>query len=128
MTCTTPNVIYLAECEKCGLQGVGSTTVWKPRLRNYKSWVKNNLRQCRIANHFIDNKECRGPTNKPWMNMKFKIIDCLDNAQDLTTENLEHELLRKEQFWIRTLLTYHHGLNSSHDINRTRRCDRERFE
>ena len=128
MTCTTPNVLYLSQCEKCKLQGVGSTTNWKPRLRNYKSWVKKQIRQCRIGNHFIDSSECRGPDNKPWENMKFSIIDCVDNFQGFSTEQIENELLRKEKFWIRTLLTFHHWLNSSHDLNRSSRCEREKID
>ena len=128
MSCNTPNVIYLAQCEKCKVQGVGSTTKWKPRLRNYKSWVKNKTRLCRIANHFIDSPNCRGAGSKPWENMKFKIIDCLENVHELSPEQIELELLKKEKFWIRSLLTYHHGLNSSHDLNRTNRCEREKVD
>ena len=128
ITCTTPNVVYLAECKKCQVQGIGSTTSWKPRLRNYKSWVKQRVRQCRIGNHFIDKTECRGPANKPWENMKFTIIDCLDNFQGFSHEQIEEELLKKEKLWIQKMLTYHHGLNSSHDLNRTRRCEREKLE
>ena len=125
MNCDTPNAIYLAECKKCKLQGVGSTVKWKPRQRNYKSWVKKGIRQCRIGNHFIDNAGCRGPVDKPWENMKFTIIDCVDNCENLTLEQIDDELLKKEKMWIRKLMTYHHGLNSSHDLNRTRRSDRE---
>ena len=128
MNCNTPNIIYLAECEKCKVQGVGSTTKWKPRLRNYKSWVKNGTRLCRIANHFIDSTDCRGANNRPWEHMKFRIIDCLDNVQELSPEQIENELLKKEKFWIRSLLTYHHGLNSSHDLNRSSRCEREKVD
>ena len=127
MDCNTPNVIYLAECSKCKLQGVGSTIKWKPRLRNYKSWVKKSIRQCRIGNHFIDNERCRGPDSTPWENMKFTIIDCLDNCENLSLDQIDDELLKKEKMWIRKLLTYHHGLNSSHDLNRTVRAEREKL-
>ena len=125
MNCDTPNVIYLAECKKCTLQGVGSTVKWKPRQRNYKSWVKKGIRQCRIGNHFIDNAGCRGPVDKPWENMKFTIIDCLDNCDNLSLEQIDDELLKKEKMWIRKLLTYHHGLNSTHHLDRTQRSERE---
>ena len=128
MNCNTPNVVYLGDCIKCTLQGVGSTVRWKPRLRNYKSWVKLRIRQCRLSNHFIDNPECRGPEENPWANMKFTIIDCLDNCENLTQEQIDDELLKKEKMWIRKLLTYHHGMNSSHDLNRTRRCEREKLD
>ena len=57
--------------------------------------------------------------------MKFTIIDCVDNCENLTLEQIDDELLKKEKMWIRKLMTYHHGLNSSHDLNRTRRSDRE---
>ena len=39
LNCNSPNVIYVAECKNCKQQGVGSTTSWKPRLRNYKSHI-----------------------------------------------------------------------------------------
>ena len=39
-TCLTQNIVYLAYCTKCGLQGVGSTVKWKARLANYKSHIK----------------------------------------------------------------------------------------
>ena len=127
MDCNTPNVIYLAECKKCSKQGVGSTTNWKPRLRNYKSWVKHQIRKCRVGNHFIDNVGCRGPDENPWENMRFYIIDCLDNIDSFSNEAIDNELLKKEKMWIRTLQTFHHGMNSSHDLNRSRRCEIEKF-
>ena len=128
MNCNTPNIIYMLECRKCKLQGVGSTVNWKPRLRNYKSWVKKRIRKCRMGNHFIDNPCCRGSNSKPWENMKFHIIDCLDNFDGLTVEQIDDELLKKEKMWIRKLLTYHHGMNSSHDLNRSRRNDLEKLD
>ena len=128
MNCNTPNVIYVCECKKCNEQGVGSTVCWKPRQRNYKSWVKNQIRKCRIGNHFIDNVACRGPDHAPWENMKFYIIDCVDNFDGLTLEQIDEELLKKEKMWIRKLLTYHHGMNSSHDLNRSRRSDLEKLD
>ena len=81
-----------------------------------------------LGNHFIDNPGCLGPEENPWANMKFTIIDCLDNVENLTVEQIDHELLKKEKMWIRKLLTYHHGMNSSHDLNRTRRCEREKLD
>ena len=59
--------------------------------------------------------------------MKFTIIDCLDNCDGLSLEQIDDELLKKEKMWIRKLLTYHHGMNSSHDLNRARRSEREVF-
>ena len=48
LTCTSSNVVYLAECVLCGLQGVGSTA----RLANYKSHIKHKRRTCNITNHY----------------------------------------------------------------------------
>ena len=54
LTCTSQNVVYLAHCVACDLQGVGSTANFKSRLANYKSHIKHKKRTCGIANHFID--------------------------------------------------------------------------
>ena len=50
LTCTSSNVVYLAECVLCGLQGVGSTANFKSRLANYKSHIKHKRRTCSITN------------------------------------------------------------------------------
>ena len=52
LTCTTPNMIYLAYCTKCGKQGVRLTENWKPRLSNYKSHVKKKVKSWPIVKHF----------------------------------------------------------------------------
>ena len=53
-TCTLANVVYLAQCVECGLQGVGSSVNFKKRLANYKSHIKQKRRTCGILNHFLD--------------------------------------------------------------------------
>lgn len=121
-TCSTLNVIYVAICQKCGKQGVGSTTAWKPRLNNYKSHVKNKRRTCKIATHFID--EC---ADDAFTNVKFVIVDVVNNAECMEKQNLEALLLKKEKFWIGTLVTQHQGLNASHDWNRKTRTEREKI-
>ena len=119
-TCTTKNVVYVAVCTTCGKQGVGSTVSWKPRLSNYKSHIKKKISTCRIANHFIH--ECPDET---FSNLKFIIVDVVNNAELLSSENLESILLEKEKFWIGTLVTQHKGLNGSHDWNRRKRTERD---
>ena len=59
----------------CGLQGVGSTINFKPRLANYKSHIKHKRRTCGVVNHFID---VRGSEHS---NLKFMLID--NNNEDL---------------------------------------------
>ena len=54
LTCTSENIVYLASCGICNLQGVGSTVCFKSRLANYKSHIKHKRKKCSIVNHFID--------------------------------------------------------------------------
>ena len=97
---TSVNVVYLAQCVACGLQGVGSTHNFKPRLANYKSHIKHRRRTCGVVNHFID---VHGGEHS---NLKFMLID--SNNDDLR---------KCENFWIGTLLTNLRGLNTSHDFS-----------
>ena len=99
LTCTSQNIVYLACCLTCNLQGVGSTKNFKSRLANYKSHIKHRKKTCNIANHFID---CHGADHS---SLKFMLIDQHhDNVRD------------RENFWIGTLLTNLKGLNSNHDF------------
>ena len=120
-TCTSKNVIYVAVCSTCGKQGVGSTTNWKPRLANYKSHIKKNRPTCRIVRHFME--ECIDKTLK---NLKFIIVDVLNNTENLSETEIDNILLQKEKFWIGTLVTQHQGLNGKHDWNRKSRTEREK--
>ena len=100
--CSTKNVIYLAYCKKCHKQGIGFCIEWKPRLRNYKSHIKNKNPTCRILKHFID--ECYH-SNDPFKYLGFLIIEVLNNAEYLSRNDIESLLLQKENFWIGTLAT-----------------------
>ena len=112
-SCISKNVIYVAYCTKCGKQGVGSTTNWKPRLANYKSHIKMKRPTCRIARHFID--EC---IDTSLSNLRFIIVDIVNNTEHLDQNEIDNILLQKEKFWIGTLVTQHQGLNGKHDWNR----------
>ena len=70
--CNTKNVIYLAYCKKCNEQGVRTCAERKPRLRNYKSHIKNKSSTCRIVKHFTD--ECNDP-HDPFKYLGFVITD-----------------------------------------------------
>ena len=59
-------------------------------------------------------------------NLRFILLDCVDNVDGLSTEEINDLLLEKERFWIGTLVTQHKGLNSTHDWVRTKRKDREK--
>ena len=119
INCKTKNIIYIAYCTKCGKQGVGSTTQWKPRLANYKSHIKRKIKKaCSIVKHFMT--ECNDH-QKPHGYLRFILIDYVNNTDDLSAIELDDILLQKEKFWIATLNTYPFGLNSSHDLNRTTR-------
>ena len=79
-------------------------------------------------NQCIDNPCFWGSDEAPWENMKFYIIDCLDNTLGFTSEQIDDELFKKEKRWIRTLLTYPHDMNSTHDLNRSKRNDIEKLD
>ena len=121
LNCETKNVVYCAICTKCLQQGVGSTVAWKPRLRNYKSHIKCGVKSCGIAKHFIE--ECVD-TSDPCGNLIFVIVDCLNNTENLTPEEIDDLLLQKEKFWIGALVTQHQGMNCSHDWNRSKRSEK----
>ena len=70
------------------------------------------MRSCSIVNHFID--VC-SDTDDPSRNIRFIIIDQLNNANSLFPDDIDDLLLQKERFWILTLVTIHKGLNSTHD-------------
>lgn len=123
LSCNTENVIYMAICTNCKKQGIGSTTSWKPRLRNYKAHIKNLHSTCNIVKHFIN---CCSDVNTPCKFLKFMLIDSVTNTENFDKVTIENLLLKKEQFWIGTLVTMHKGLNSSHDWKRKKRIDREK--
>ena len=79
------------------------------------------MRSCSIANHFID--VC-SDTDDSSRNIRFIIIDQLNNTNSFSPDELDDLLLQKERFWISTLVTIHKGLNRSHDWNRKRRTER----
>ena len=100
LNCSSPNVVYLAQCVTCGLQGVGSTVNFKSRLANYKSHIKRRRRTCGIVNHFIDKHDSN------FSSLKFILIDQKNG-----------NLRKCENFWIGTLLTNVGGMNSTHDFS-----------
>ena len=75
--------------------------------------------------HFTD--VCRDSTD-PLKYLKFNIIDCLDNVEDLSADEIDHLLLEKEKFWIKTFVTVHKGMNSHHDLHRKNRNEQETFD
>ena len=93
-------------CTKCGKQGVGSTANLKPRLANYKSHIK--MKTCRIARHFID--EC---IDTSLSNLRFIIVDIVNNTELLDQKEIDNILLQKEKFWIGILVNQHQGLNGN---------------
>ena len=117
-TCSSKFVVYCAICNKCNSQGVGLTVMWKSRLANYKYHITNKITPCCISKHFfqtcIDEDDQLG-------HLKFVILDKINNADNLSAEEIEDLLLQKEKFWIETLVTQHKGMNGTHDWNRKHR-------
>ena len=63
-------------------------------------------------------------TDDPSRNVRFIIIDQLNNANSLSPDDIDDLLLQKERFWVSTLVTIHKGLKSTHDWNRKHRTER----
>ena len=89
----------------------------------YKSHIKKKIKSCKTVRRFID--DC---PDENLANLKFVIVDVVNNTDGLSTDDIDILLLQKEKFWIGTLVTQHKGLNGSHDWNRLKRRDREKLE
>ena len=79
------------------------------------------MRSCSNANHIND--VC-SDTDDASRNIRFIIIDQLNNTISLSPNDIDDLLLQKERFWISTFVTIHKGLNSTHNWNRKRRTER----
>ena len=105
ISCNSNNLIYLIECDNCGLQYIGQTKhSLRHRFHNHRFDIRNN-RKTAVANHFNQ--------------LRFEISDCsitpifkcptLESAELPTTKRLEIE-----QYFISLLKTYQpFGLNIS---------------
>ena len=58
---------------------------------NYKSHVKKKKLACRTAGHFIEN--CN---DHRFNNLRLTIVDCLNNVEGLTDDDIDHPLPKKE--------------------------------
>ena len=105
-------MIYLVYYTKCGKQGVGSSENWKPRLSNYKSHIKNQVKSWSIVNYFNDSGTNTVNSSKY---LRFILIDCFTNTGSSSKEEINDLLLEKDNIWIETLCTIHKGLNDIHD-------------
>ena len=100
---------------------------WVLQLHGNHVWLttshtKKKIPTCHIVKHFIN--DC---PDKSLCNIKFILVDVVNNVQDLTQKEIDDLLLKKEKFWIGTLVMQHKGLNGTHDWIRNNRCDREKF-
>ena len=82
------------------------------QLKEDRGYTKCSYKNCDCWNNFVDETtyiECNVTGRK------YKIrrdISC--NSGNV----IDDRLLKKEKFWIRTLVTQHYGLNSKHELNR----------
>ena len=106
-TCSSKFVVYCAICNKCNSQGVESTVMWKSHLANYKYHI-NKIPSCCISKHFF--QTCIDEDDQ-LSHVKFVILDKINNADNLSAEEIEDLLLQKEKFWIGTLVTQRNERN-----------------
>ena len=64
-----------------------------------KTMLKGKKLTCRIVRQFSENCNDNG-----FKKLKFTIFDCLNNVDGLTDDEIDDLLLKKEKFWIKTLV------------------------
>ena len=57
----------------------------------------------------------------PFKYLAFIIIDVVNKTPGLTRNKIEDLLPKSKKFLMGTLVTQHQGLNSTHDLNRSKR-------
>ena len=124
-TCFAPNFVYIPYHKQYKKQGVGSTILWKPRLRNYKIHFKKNARSCAIATLMNFDKCC--DEEIPFKYLAFIIIDVFHNASGLTHNRAGDLLLEKENFWTGILEKQHRRLNSTHDCTHSKQTEKRKL-
>ena len=110
LSCDSKNVIYLASCNKCRLQYVGSTaTQFKVRFRSHKSSMVTNKKTCEVAVHY---------NNSPHALSDFS-FQCIDQVfATNSTEILDKLLITKEAYWSAQLFSLaHFGLNKRQEFH-----------
>ena len=109
LSCTSTNVIYLASCNLCRKQYVGSTsTEFKVRFRNHKSPIIDNKKTCNLAIQF----NC---SHQEIHQISFIIIEKFLNHKSSTY--LKQLLLMREAYWTSQLFTLQsHGLNERREF------------
>ena len=115
--CTSAGIIYLASCNKCKLQYVGSTSnPFKVRFRNHKSDMIRNRKSCELAIHYNKNPHDLKDFN-------FIVIESMQN----TTRDLEETLLTREGYWAAQLSTLQpFGLNKRCEFRSKKRINYNR--
>ena len=114
LSCDSKNVIYLASCNKCRLQYVGSTaTQFKVRFRNHKISMVTNKKTCEVAVHY---------NNSPHALNDFS-FQCIDQVSATNcTEILDKLLITKEAYWSAQLFSLApFGLNKRQEFHSTNR-------
>ena len=110
LTCSSKNVIYLASCNKCQLQYIGSTTTeFKVRFRNHKSSMITNKKSCEVAVHF----------NSILHSLQDFSFQCIDQINDTNErDGIDKLLITKEAYWSAQLFTLApYGLNERQEFH-----------
>ena len=107
--CSSKNVVYLASCNKCNFQYVGSTsTAFKVRFCNHKSSMLPNQNTCELAFHF----NC---TKHEISEISFIFIEKITSQGDAA--HIDRLLLTREAYWTAQLCTLNpHGPNKRREF------------
>ena len=91
LSCDSKNVIYLASCDKCRLQYIGSTAMQvKVRFCSHKSSMATNKKTCEVAVHFYNSLHALS-------DFSFQCFDQVFVTD--SNENLVKLLITKEAYW-----------------------------
>lgn len=109
LNCGSSNIIYLVECDLCGMQYVGETQrTLRNRINQHRSAIRTGKRSI-IALHF------QTPGHS-FENFKVTPIEQLHNDDDLMTATKLRRL--REQYWISKLDTaFPNGLNHDSTVS-----------
>ncbi|MCY4327357.1 MAG: GIY-YIG nuclease family protein, partial [Rhodobacteraceae bacterium] len=107
VSCSTPCVVYLIQCKKCGKQYVGQTMLsLKSRLSKHISSIKNPHQSGVLPEHFRKNK-CSGIHN-----LQTQVLQSVQRDSNDTDQTIENKLKSVESLWMdRLKCEYPQGLN-----------------
>ena len=100
LDCHSQNIIYVIECTKCGVQGVGETGNPRPRLLSYIRVARDQPplddRMCAIHKHFVESPHTLS-------DIRITLVDQIPKQRNFPDNVIAQIRRRMEKRWIRNL-------------------------